>query len=36
MDTMSIAGIGLFVLGMGIVLVTNIVSIVLDVRDLGR
>jgi hypothetical protein len=36
MDTLSIAGIALFTLGMSIVLVTNLVSIVRDVRDLGR
>jgi hypothetical protein len=36
MGTLSIAGIALFTLGMGIVLVTSLVSIVRDIRDLGR
>jgi hypothetical protein len=36
MDTLSIAGMALFVLGMSIVLAVNLVSIVFDARDLGR
>jgi hypothetical protein len=36
MDTLSIAGIALFALGMGMVLVTSLVSVARDIRDLGR
>ena len=35
MDTLNIAGIALFAIGMTIVLVTSFASIARDIRDLG-